>query len=117
MSEVTEPVSSGAVEEPETRRSMLRRVTLAGAAVFTTLAGWGTDTAAASNWLCCNLYYPNTSQWCNTNGYGNFLCPSGWSKRSWYCCQGVDLVGCGECVQGGTTCDNATSYKCSYGWI
>ena len=114
MSELTH--SPATAEETQTRHGVIRRFGVVGATIFGALAARG-QAAQAGNWLCCFLYYPNTSQWCNTTSYGNFVCPSGWAKRAWYCCQGVDLVGCGECVKGGTTCSNADSYNCSYGWI
>jgi hypothetical protein len=116
MIDVTDPRGSVAIEEAETRHSMVRRVLGVGAVLFGALAARGTTAANASChiWTCCCLASYNT---CGATSYGNFYCPSGWSKRTWYCCSGLDLVGCGECVKGGTTCQNADSFTCSYGWI
>lgn len=111
------PQTDGGNEVRLTRGSTLRRIGGVGAAVFTALAARGTGAAQASNWACCDLAYPNSSQWCTSNGYGNWLCPTGFTKMSWYCCVGTTLYGCGECQYGGTTCFNGSAYACSYGWV
>lgn len=75
------------------------------------VAARGAPNAFAPDWLCCNLA---TSTWCAAQGYGNFVCPQGFVARRWYCCQGSQLIGCGECTSGPSCYD--WEWVCSYGY-
>lgn len=102
--------------------SLPRKVSLASAALFAGIAARGTPPALAdpgpgyTNWLCCNL--GNANVWCApAGGDPPFSCDHhGGVRRVWYCCQANHLVGCGECVNGGT-CSSGPPYYCSYGWF
>jgi hypothetical protein len=93
------------------RRTLLRRVTEVGVGLFGGLAALGADEAAAYAYACCGLARDNKCSGCST---GNFSCPSGYSKRYWYCCQGGQLYGCGECAKGSNCYTGPFACSCGY---
>lgn len=102
------------------RRGFLGWMGRVGVGVVGTVAGLAaTQQPAAADGncnrtpACCCLKRLND---CSGTG-GNFICPDGWTKRSWTCCRSGALYGCGECQKGGTSCWNGTVYICSKYWI
>lgn len=103
------------------RRRFLHWMGRLGTVVVGSIAGAGILQESATGavqpkyaWACCSLAYPPGG--CPGSG-STFTCPSGgWVKRWWVCCYGGLQRGCGECMKGGTTCHNGTSYICSEGW-
>lgn len=70
---------------------------------------------------CCDLASSNKCAASCSGGCSacyNYRCPSGYTKRYWWCYAGVRLIGCGECQTGGknTTCWNGATYYCSIWW-
>lgn len=94
----------------------LSRFTLFAASLFGGAAALASrpETASATyNVACCTLAKPNGS--CpGGSGLGGFSCPSGYTKRYWYCCYGGRLWGCGECTKASTCW--AGPFACSKAW-
>jgi hypothetical protein len=62
---------------------------------------------------CCALARPDKE--CTYTGYKDkYTCPSGYKAVWWTCCQGSQMVACGECA-GGSTC-YASPFYCSIWW-
>ncbi len=93
------------------RRGLIRRVTALSLGLFGGLAALGTDEAAAYRFGCCYLALDKKCSGCTSGG---FTCPSGFSKRYWYCCQNGQLYGCGECTKS-TSCYGGP-WACSCGF-
>ena len=96
------------------RRTLLRRMTGAGAAVVGAIAmTWADSPSAFAAPGCCDLAFPN-GPWCGGSfpNDGHFTCPSGTSKRVWACQTATQIYRCWEC-DNGSTCWNGTVYKCS----
>ncbi|MFI6458211.1 hypothetical protein ACIBF6_42520 [Streptosporangium amethystogenes] len=68
--------------------------------------------AEAANWRCCGLAQPNN--FCSTNSSGQYVCPPGYSMKTWTCCTGSRRYACGECTKG-ATCSKGP-FACSAGW-
>lgn len=109
--------SRGNLLERMVEPSLGRRLTLASAAIFASMASRDVPSAGAANWICCDLAYPNN--FCQSgSGSLPFTCPSTggpWYKRAWYCCGPGGIVGCGECQSNPGTCHDG-GWTCSYGW-
>lgn len=112
--------SAASTRPNPSRRRFLRWMGRVGTVVIGGAAGTSilADTAAGSPRLdvvvlCCHL--ARSPGGCPGSGPG-YTCPSGYTKRYWYCCYGNRLVGCGECQRGGTTCFNGSTYACSEYW-
>jgi hypothetical protein len=102
--------------DPSGRRTFLRRMAGAGAAVVGAIAvTWADAPIASAAPACCDLYYPN-GPWCggSPNNDGHFSCPRGTSKHVWYCRAGHFIYHCWEC-NSGSTCWTG-SFKCSNYW-
>jgi hypothetical protein len=110
-----------ACELPATRRSLLRRATIASGALFAALAARGTDPASGhpgqGEWACCSLV--REDQWCAplSGSTPPFWCDHGGFKRVWYCCYNGYFYGCGECHNTTGDCFSGTNYYCSYQWL
>jgi hypothetical protein len=113
-------------EQRVTRSSLARRLTAVSAAAFAAFAV-RRPTSALANYGCCGLAWPPGSAHypCPSTGTGHWTCPSGYTARSWFCCDptGHRLTGCGECMRNalGSNCfagqaGNFNDYRCSYGW-
>jgi hypothetical protein len=110
--------------DPLTRRSLLgatslwsfrRKLTLASAALFASIAARGPASASAGNVACCNLARPD-KRCGNHTGWPPFWCNYGGFRRLWYCCDGGNFWGCGECQSGSGTCFDGPTFYCSYAW-
>ena len=63
---------------------------------------------------CCHLARPDKE--CNWSlAKSNYSCPQGFYKQSWYCCEGTQQVGCGECTTNQDTCWSG-DFACSIWW-
>jgi hypothetical protein len=105
--------------EEDSRRGFVQRFGKLGAATFLGLFGAAVTSreAAAADWLCCTLEFPNQSQWC-PGSFNHWTCPSGYHATFWTCCYSGRVVGCGECqMGGGSNCFNGSHYACSRGWV
>ncbi|MFJ2029145.1 hypothetical protein [Streptosporangium sp. NPDC087985] len=73
-------------------------------------------TAEAANWACCSLALPNT--FCKTNSSAQYICPTGYTMKTWTCCSGSApfqrRYACGECTKG-SNCSTGP-FICSAGW-
>ena len=89
-----------------TRRGLLGRASVLGAAVVGAIAGtWLDEPPAAAAPGCCALSHP-TGPWCGgTKGVdgSNWNCPSGYHKRYWNCHTTNFYYTCWECTTG-TAC-------------
>lgn len=45
----------------------------------------------------------------------NYSCPSGYHRTWWYCCEGTQQIGCGECTPQQNTCWSGP-WECSIWW-
>lgn len=45
----------------------------------------------------------------------NFSCPEGYHRQWWHCCEGTQLIGCGECTTNADTCWSG-EFECSIWW-
>lgn len=103
---------------PSHRRGFLGWMGRVGVAAIGAVAGVAatTKTAEAANWRCCQLYNPNN--FCRTNSQGQYVCPSGYTMKTWTCCSGSGSTrrryGCGECTKG-RDCWSGP-FVCSAGW-
>jgi hypothetical protein len=62
---------------------------------------------------CCNL--ARLDRECKYTGdKSNFTCPDGFYKTFWPCCEGTQLIGCGECASGPSCLD--PPWDCSIWW-
>jgi hypothetical protein len=103
------------------RRSLLGLAAWGGMALVGTVAGvFGAASAAQADPQgspCCDLAKKTV---CG-GSYCNRRCPSGYTKRYWWCNSSSGLlVGCGECIKGSTSChgneDGSGSIACSWWW-
>jgi len=63
---------------------------------------------------CC--YLARKDNECNWVGSkSNYTCPDGYYKTMWTCCEGTQLVSCGECSENETSCWNGP-WECSIWW-
>jgi hypothetical protein len=98
-------------EKPRSsRRGFLGWVGRAGLTTVGAVAGVTATQQPASahgyHYGCCHLALPH-------NGGCLIKCIQGWQFRTWTCCSGSTRYECAECQQGGTSCWNGTSYRCS----
>jgi hypothetical protein len=68
---------------------------------------------------CCHLIKDNECPYSGSKS--QYTCPSGYVKFAWACCEGGQIIGCGECIQAAsnpTTCWDADSANtaCSIWW-
>lgn len=64
---------------------------------------------------CCSLAFPN-GPFCQYTGHPrDYVCPPGWYRQWWYCCQGSRMAGCGECTRSQNTCWQGP-FNCSIWW-
>lgn len=107
-------------ESPQSRRWFLGWMSRLGVGAIAVVAGvTATQQPAAANGFCnCTPYCCclKTCKSCSGSGH-TFTCPSGWTKRVWYCCiAGNHMYGCGECLKGGSSCWDGDEYTCSETW-
>ncbi len=63
---------------------------------------------------CCGLAVPEKE--CNWVGSkSSFTCPDGFHPTYWACCEGTQLVACGECSQSSSSCYGGP-WECSIWW-
>ena len=63
---------------------------------------------------CCGLARMNREcYWAGRKS--EYFCPEGYHKLWWYCCEGTQQVGCGECTESLQTCYQG-NYQCSIWW-
>lgn len=63
---------------------------------------------------CCHLALPNTE--CSYSGSkANYTCPPGYYRQWWFCCEGTQQIGCGECTGDSSTCWSGP-FVCSIWW-
>lgn len=93
----------------ETRRGFVGRLSAVCAGAIAYVAARGTEPALASNWHCCTLALPGT--WCPHIG----SCPTGYTFRVWFCCEGATLYGCQECTKA-SDCFHGP-FICSRGYL
>jgi hypothetical protein len=98
------------------RRRLLGWAGAGGMALVGALAGTfgnaSVSRADAQNSPCCHLVKSNV---CG-GSYCNRTCPSGYTKRYWWCMAGGYSVGCGECVRGGDGTCWGDDIACSWWW-
>jgi hypothetical protein len=64
---------------------------------------------------CCQLAFPN-GPFCEYTGRRqDYVCPDGWYRQWWHCCEGSRLAGCGECTRSQSTCWEGP-FHCSMWW-
>ena len=104
--------------EDGTRRRFVRRLTGAGAALFTGLATLSADDAEAYPYRCCTLASDTHCSGCaNAAPNGSYSCPSGYHKVQWTCCGDSGKInGCGECVPSANNSCYKGPFACSCGW-
>lgn len=62
---------------------------------------------------CCFLACPNTE--CHYEGdKSKYTCPEGFQRQWWFCCEGTQQIGCGECATGDSC--GAGPWACSIWW-
>ena len=62
---------------------------------------------------CCFLARPDNE--CRYQGdKSNYTCPDGFQKTWWFCCEGTQQIGCGECSSGPTCWQGP--WECSIFW-
>jgi hypothetical protein len=97
------------------RRRFVGRFVGLSVAVFSGIAARDaaadTPEGGGASYACCSLYSKNS---CPGTG-SKYTCPSGYTKRTWTCCAGGRMYGCGECTKG-PTCRKGPWYPCSEGW-
>jgi hypothetical protein len=64
---------------------------------------------------CCTLYYQDRACDYPSGQPQNYICPPGYHRQWWHCCEGTHLVGCGECTTDTSTCWEG-SFACSIWW-
>jgi hypothetical protein len=102
------------------RRTLLGYAAWGGMALVGTVAGvFGAAAPAqadAQGSPCCSLAKKKV---CG-GSYCNRTCPSGYTKRYWWCNSGGQVVGCGECIQGASSCHGDEGeynpIACSWWW-
>lgn len=108
-------------EPPQSRRGFFGWMGRLGVGTIAVVAGvTATQQPAAADGFCNCTPFCCCLKTCDScSGSGpTFTCPSGWTKRMWFCCIGGNqFYGCGECQQGGTNCFNGTQYTCSEAWF
>jgi hypothetical protein len=63
---------------------------------------------------CCHLArLDKECKWLGSKA--NFSCPAGWYRTWWYCCEGTQQIGCGECTPQAETCWTGP-WECSIWW-
>jgi hypothetical protein len=63
---------------------------------------------------CCSLArLDNECSWVISKA--NFTCPEGYFRQWWYCCEGTQMVACGECTKSETSCWGGP-WECSIWW-
>jgi hypothetical protein len=97
-------------------KSLPRRMSLAGAAVFAGIAARGATPALGhpgyGSPACCGLAKPDVG--CQAVGSNSFACDHGGHATVWYCCDGPYTWMCGECQSGTGNCFSGGTYYCSY---
>lgn len=64
---------------------------------------------------CCSLAFPS-GPFCEYTGRRqDYVCPDGWYRQWWHCCEGSRLAGCGECTRDQDTCWQGP-FLCSMWW-
>lgn len=62
---------------------------------------------------CCYLARKdNECHWFGTKS--NYSCPEGYTRQWWYCCEGTQQIGCGECTPQATCWSGP--WECSIWW-
>jgi hypothetical protein len=64
---------------------------------------------------CCQPWFPNGPYCQYTGGPQHFTCPDGSYQYWWYCCQGTQRWGCGECTKSHIDCWHG-DWTCSTWW-
>lgn len=114
---VAAPAADPSTELPDLhRRGALGLLSRAGMVLVGAVAGLTAAAAPArADCLgspCCSL--ASCTQ-CRYSGRKcNYTCPSGYSKRVWYCHAAARIIGCGECAKG-SNCDLGP-WACSIWW-
>jgi hypothetical protein len=63
---------------------------------------------------CCSLARTdNECQWAGSKA--DYTCPQGFHRTWWYCCEGTQQIGCGECSGDAYTCWSGP-WECSIWW-
>lgn len=63
---------------------------------------------------CCHLALPDKE--CPYSGdRSNYYCREGWYRQWWFCCEGTQQVGCGECTRSTSNCWSGP-FDCSIWW-
>lgn len=64
---------------------------------------------------CCGLAVPWKE--CMWQGQkSNFVCPEGFHKHWWNCCEGTQIISCGECTVSTSSCWGGP-WECSIWWV
>ena len=62
---------------------------------------------------CCSLARrDNECHWFGSKS--NYTCPEGYTRQWWYCCEGTQQIGCGECTPQATCWQGP--WECSIWW-
>ena len=64
---------------------------------------------------CCSLAFPEGPYCEYTGRRQDYVCPEGWYRQWWHCCEGSRLAGCGECTRSQSTCWSGP-FLCSMWW-
>jgi hypothetical protein len=63
---------------------------------------------------CCHLARKDKEcMWAGAKQF--YTCPPGYYRQWWYCCEGTQQLGCGECTTNPDTCWSG-SFECSIFW-
>ena len=64
----------------------------------------------------CVFRQPRALPYCEyTERRRDYVCPEGWYRQWWHCCEGSRLAGCGECTENARTCWQG-DFLCSMWW-
>ena len=90
----------------EAIRALIRAIM----AIFSRHGGGG----PVGDYRCCHLATNTECNW--TIVKSNYTCPEGFHRTFWYCMDGTQKIGCGECSQSATSCWQGP-WQCSIFWL
>jgi hypothetical protein len=67
------------------------------------------------DYKCCSLARPDNECIYYFGDKANYACPEGYYRQWWYCFEGTQRYGCGECTQSAQTCWTGP-FECSIFW-
>lgn len=100
------------IDQGHSRRGAIDRFIAVSAGVFTAYVARSEAANATYPWACCDL---GSTTNCSGSG-SDYTCPQGKIKKSWHCCAGNRIYGCGECVDSDADSCFDFPFACSEGW-